>query len=189
MRAFKFGENWQQESRFVSACRVENHEIPSMNQVVKDHKETLKTRPVCRAKVQQAPNGSLADLVCEILNPFVEEADKNRRTDVKSTEELCAEFKATNERMMKNGVRRGPFQLDGSLVVGSKDVSAHYPNIDIDVVAEEVKQEIEESDLTIDVNIEEVALYLASSMTQKEVDAEGLTEVVHRRRHKKGSQP
>lgn len=51
LRVFKFGEDWQHESRFVSACRVENHEVPSMNQLVKDHKETLKTRPVCRAKV------------------------------------------------------------------------------------------------------------------------------------------
>ena len=117
------------------------------------------------------------------------EADKGRRTDVKSTEELCAEFKAANERMTKDGVRRGPFQLGGSLVVGSKDVSAHYPNIDIDVAAEEVKKEIEESDLKIEVNTAELALYLASSTTQAKVDAEGLEDVVHKRRHKRGSRP
>ena len=189
LRAFKFGEDWQQESRFVSACKVENNEAPSMNQLVKDHKETLKTRPVARAKVQQAPNGPLADLLCEVLNPFVAEADKDRRTDVKSTEELCAEFKAANERMARDGVRRGPYQLAGGLVVGSKDVSAHYPSIDIDVAAEEAKLEIEESNLEIEVNTAEVALYLASSMSQAEVDAEGLTDVVHKRRHKKGSRP
>ena len=189
LRAFQFGEDWRQEDRFNSACKVENHEVPSMNQLVKDHKDTLKTRPVCRAKVQQAPNGPLADLVCEVLSPFVEEADKNRKTEVKSTEELCAEIKHTNERMTMVGVRRGPFQLVGNLVIGSKDVSAHYPSIDIEVAAHEVKLEVEESDLDVNMNVTEVALYLACSMSQEEIDDEGLTDVVHRRRHKNGRRP
>ena len=30
-----------------------------------------------------------------------------------------------------NGISRGPFQKTGGLVVGSKDVQAHYPEIDI----------------------------------------------------------
>ena len=92
-----------------------------MNQLVKDHKETLKTRPVCRCKVQQAPNGPLADLVCEVLNPFVEEADKDRKTEVKSKEELCVEVNVANEIIARAGVRRGPFQLNGNQVVGSKE--------------------------------------------------------------------
>ena len=189
LRALQFGENWGQEDRFNSACRVRNHGVPSMNQLVKDHKETLKTRPVCRCKVQQAPNGPLADLVCEVLNPFVEEADKERKTEVKSTEELCAEVKVANERIARDGVRRGPFQLDGNLVVGSKDVSAHYPSIDIEVAAKELKLEVEESDLDVEMNVEEVALYLTCALTQEEIDKEGLRDVVHRRKHKKGSRP
>ena len=154
-----------------------------MNQLVKDHKETLKTRPVCRCKVQQAPNGPLADLVCEVLNPFVEEADKDRKTEVKSTEELCAEVKVAIERIARAGVRRGPFQMDGNLVVGSKDVSAHYPSIDIEVAAKELKLEVEESDLDVEMNVKEVALYLACALTQKEIHKEGLKGVVHRRKH------
>ena len=80
LRTFQFGEDWSHQDRFKSACGVENSEIPSLCQFVKDHKETLKTRPVCKAQVKQAPNGPLADLVCEVLSPFVEEADKARRT-------------------------------------------------------------------------------------------------------------
>ena len=56
--------------------------------------ETLVTRPVCKAQVKQAPNGPLADLVCEVLGPFAEEADKIRRTEVKSTEERSSELVA-----------------------------------------------------------------------------------------------
>lgn len=35
----------------------------------------------------------------------------------------------------------------------------------------------------------QLGLFLACSMSQKEVDEEGLTEVVHRRRHKAGARP
>ena len=35
LRALQFGENWGQEDRFNSACRVRNHGVPSMNQLVK----------------------------------------------------------------------------------------------------------------------------------------------------------
>ena len=65
-------------------------------------------------------------MTCEILSPFVEEADRDRRTDLKSTEELCSEIEKVNVRISKDGVRRGRFQLDGNLVVGSKDVKAFY---------------------------------------------------------------
>ena len=65
-----------------SAGQVENNEIPSLNQLIKDHKDTLATRPVCRAQVRQAPNGPLSSLVCQILDPYVQEADRERRTEL-----------------------------------------------------------------------------------------------------------
>ena len=40
----------------------------------------------CRCQVQQTPNGSLAHLVLEVLNPFVEEADREMMTEVKGTD-------------------------------------------------------------------------------------------------------
>ena len=157
--------------------------------VVKDHKEHLATRPVCRAQVRQAPNGPLSSLVCDILDPFVQEADKERRTDLKSTEELCNEMNAANENILKNGVKRGPFQLDGGLIVGSKDVDCHYPSIDIDVAAEEAKLKVIESDIEVEVDTDELALFLACALSQDEIDAEGLSHVVHKRRYKNGSRP
>ena len=120
LRAFKCGEDWGHEARLKSACGAKNNEIPSLNQLVKDHKATLKTRPVCRAR--QAPNGNLGELLCTLLDPFVQEADRDNRTEVKSTEELCSDLKATNDRILEAGVRRGRFQRAGNLVVGSKDV-------------------------------------------------------------------
>ena len=189
LRAFKFGETWGHGDRFVMAGKAENNEVPDLNQLVKDHKPTLQTRPVCRAQVTQAPNGPIAELLCEILNPFVEEADRESRTEVKSQEELCSEMNKVNTRIREEGLRRGPFQTEGNLVVGSKDVEAHYPNIDIDLAASEVKKEIEESDLEVNVDAGEVALFLACSMTVEEIEEEGLTELVHKRRFKNGARP
>ena len=95
-----------------------------------------------------------------------------------------------NQRIMKDGPRRGCCQRAGNLEVGSLDVKNFYPSIDVEVAAEEVKQEIMESEVEIKgVNYEEAALFLACTMTQEEVDGEGLTQVVHKRRNKNGRRP
>ena len=75
-------------------------------------------------------------------------------------------------------------------MIGSKDAEAFYPNIDVDVAAEETKQEIIESEVELEgVNTEEVALFLACSMSQEDIDKEGLTHVVHKRRFRMGARP
>ena len=117
---------------------------------MKDHKEELKTRPVCKAQVQQSPNGPLADLLCELLNPFVEEADKASRTEVRCTEELSSRLTRVNEKIKAEGLNKGPYQKDGGLVVGSKDVKSFYPEMDVED-AEEARLEVEESDLEVEV--------------------------------------
>ena len=87
------------------------------------------------------------------------------------------------------GLRRGRFQQAGQLVVGSKDVEAFYPSMDVDLAAEEVKQEVEESKVDIEMDTNEAALYIACTMTPEEIEEEGLTNVVHRRRYKNGPRP
>ena len=106
-----------------------------------------------------------------------------------STEKLCSEVESVNERITRDGVRRGPFQRTGKLIVGSKIVKAHYPEMDVEVAAEEAKLETEESDLEVATNTEELALFLACTMSQEEIDGENLSRVVHRRRFRNGARP
>ena len=147
-------------------------------------------RPVCFAKCNQCPNGPLACLLCLALDPFVEAADGENRMEVESTEELCHEIGEANKKVTRDGPKRGTFQRDGKLEVGSLDVKNFYPLIDVDVAAEEIKLEVMESEAEVDgVNYEEAALFLACTMTQDELDDEGLTHVVHRRRTKNGRRP
>ena len=76
-----------------------------------------------------------------------------------------------NDRVLRDGPRRGPFQLAGNLIVGSKDVEAHYPEMDIEVASEEAKLEIEAFDLDIEVDEVQLGHFLACSMTQKQVNS------------------
>ena len=190
VRMLKFGEEWNHEDRIKSAAWAQFNKVPSLGGLVKTHKEELKLRPVCYAKCNQCPNGPLACLLCVVLDPYIEGADRDQRTEVESTEELCHQIGVVNHRITKDGLRRGSFQQNGNLEVGSLDVKNFYPSIDVEVAAEEVKQEILESDVEVKgVNYEEAALFLACTMTQVEVDDEGLTHVVHKRKTKNGRRP
>ena len=189
-KILKVGEDWRHEDRHKSAYSGRHNMVPSLSQQVIDHKETLKTRPLCRAGADQASNGPLAALVGDILDPFIKEADRGNRTEVISTEELCHEIDVVNDRIKQDGLKSGPFQGDGHLVIGSKDAEAFYPDLDVDVAANEAKLEIRESELEIKgLDTEELALFLACTMTQEEIDQEGLANVVHKRRNKKRPRP
>ena len=108
LKVFRVGEDWDHENRLKSAYSARHNMVPSLSQLVKAHTETLQTRPVCRARADQAPNGHLAALVGNILDPFVREVDRGNRTEVISTEKLCHETEAVDERIKKDGLRDGP---------------------------------------------------------------------------------
>ena len=75
-------------------------------------------------------------------------------------------------------------------MIGSKDAEAFYPNLDVDVAANEAKLEIMESELEIKgLDTEELVLFLAYTITHEDIDQECLTNVVHKRRNKKGPPP
>ena len=119
----------------------------------------------------------------------MEEADKANRTEVRCTEELCSRFNKVNDKIKVDGLNEGPYQKDGKLVVGSKDAKSFYPEMDVEEAAREAKLEIENSDLEIEADTIEVALFLACSMSQEQIDNEGLQDLVHRRRYKTGARP
>ena len=79
------------------------------------------------------------------LDPFIHEADADDRTKVINTEELCQEIEASNERILRTGVKGGPFQRDGKLIIGSIDAEKIYPNLDTEQTAEEAKKKIIDS--------------------------------------------
>ena len=61
--------------------------------------------------------------------------------------------------------------------------------MDVELAAEEVKLEVEESDINIEMDPTEAALFIACTSTPEEIEEEGLTHVVHKRRFKNGPRP
>ena len=71
----------------------------------------------------------------------------------------------------------------------SIDVSAMYPSLDIDICAKVVAEEFYNSGLNINVDEEELSLYLAVTVDREELVKLGLEDVVHTRIHMRGQHP
>ena len=87
------------------------------------------------------------------------------------------------------GTTAGPFQGDGGLVTASLDFDAFFPSLDIEKCADIVKETIENSDVNVECDTLELALFVAASHSAQEMEAAGLSDVFHKRRFKKGARP
>ena len=76
------------------------------------------------------------------------------------------------------------------IIITSMDVVALYPNLRIERCAVEVGKEMEESEIEYEnVNYELGGKFIASNMTQVDIDREGLGRIVPRRKSKFGTRP
>ena len=76
------------------------------------------------------------------------------------------------------------------VIITSMDVIALYPNLRIERCAVEVGKEIEETQVEYEnIDYELGGKFIASNMTQADIDREGLTRIVPRRKSKFGTRP
>ena len=76
------------------------------------------------------------------------------------------------------------------IIITSMDVIALYPNLRIERCAEEVGREIQDTEVEYEnVEYELGGKFIASNMTQADIDREGLTRIVPRRKSKFGTRP
>ena len=158
---------------------VEGNELPPVYGLRKDHKKASNeekgppVRPVCSAT--NAYNSKLAHLI----NTYLANIWKNEEENCASTEELLAEFDAINEK----GTRQGYF-------IGSADVVALYPSLDIKKVTDVVADMIKESNVTLEgVNYEEAGLYLAITRDSEDLARAGIEDLCPRRKQRLGRKP
>ena len=100
--------------------------VPQMTTTPKDHKPlpdsgVPKSRPLCNAS--QTINGRLSEAVSDTLSDML--AADGDSAEVVSTEDLLSKVEDFN-----NLIREGQVEGD-KLVLGSLDVEALYPSIDI----------------------------------------------------------
>ena len=79
---------------------------------------------------------------------------------------------------------------DDSTVLASMDVVALYPSIDQKEAARIVRRTFEDSSLQVDnVDYRKASLYLALTVPQEEIESEGLTNLVPKRKVNRGRKP
>ena len=139
-------------SRIKNSLKVSNHGYAPLYTMRKDHKESENpttgppTRPVCGGS--EAYNSKLSNLLGYFLRPVWQA----KETSCISTEEMLASVDEVN--------RQGT--IDEDCILGSLDVKALYPSLDVDFVAEKVGEMVYKSEIDFPcLNSKELGLYLA----------------------------
>ena len=161
--------------RMTSALSQDQNMLPPpMVGNPKDHKACTEPplRPICQAK--GAPNNILSWILAKLVGKVGEEAPESR--SVSSTEELQAKMMHLNTRLV--GERR-------KVGIGSMDVVGLYPALEKAKVKEIMRTMLQRTEVKVaEVNWSEVAVYLACTHSQEDINLEGLQEVVPRWRHR-----
>ena len=159
---------------------------PPLYALRKDHKQHEDaeagppTRPVCGATA--AHNGKLS----HILSMMLKEVKRLDTDSCESTEDILAEIQDLNEN---NCTMLGP---DEKLVVGSLDVKALYPSLDVGFAAEIVANEMYQSDVEVSVesiDTEELGLYLLLTEEEEELVKLGIRDHCPTRSSNRGRKP
>ena len=136
-------------------------------------------RPVCGAT--ESRNGPLSDVIAEILTVHGDSMDKSVNTQCLSTEEMCHCLQSFNQTVEEGGTTDNVYKP----VIFSMNVVAMYPSLDVSVVAKAIGEEFGNSDLEINVDERELALYLTvifQKEWRKELVARQLHEIIPKRK-------
>ena len=190
-RVLMISEEWNQEDRVQSAVKAKLTNVPPLAILLKDHKPgpDKPVRPLCRST--ESPNGPLSSMTAKIMNIVAMELNKETKTEVRSTEEMCAILDGVNQQvppdtfcleqcgvipqsdLAKHMTRTHPEHIP-AITIGSMDVKALYPSLDIDHSCEIIRQLINQSKVKFEVNPTELALHIAATHTQLEIKNLGL---------------
>ena len=166
--------------RIKNSMKVRNHGYAPLYALRKDHKPVddpvrgPPTRPVCGGSA--AYNSKLSHLLGLFLRPVWQE----QKTTCMSTEEMLAAMEEAN----------CSDRLDETCTVGSTDVKALYPSLDISFAAEKVGEMFYQSGIEVEVvDTKELGLYLALNRTQVQLRSKGLADFCPVRRTNRGRPP
>ena len=178
-RILRAGASTDNEDRVRNNFSIENHGYAHLYGLRKDHKSGYDNhtgppvRPVCGANA--AYNAKLSHLVSKLLRP-IWKRDVNTCTN---TEDLLASIRELNDR-----------KLQDNLKVGSLDVKALYPSLDIEHTSHVVSNMFLDSDLIVeDIDVQELGLYLSINHMEADTPDEEIREFCPKRRKKMGPRP
>ena len=177
-------KSWSQILKFTQRVsynfQASNNEIPPLYGLRKDHKAIPPgseevgppQRPVCGAVV--SCNYRISHFISSIIRPIIEQAPE----PCNSTDDLLSRIHEVNESEDLTGC-----------IIGSMDVEALYPSIDINFSVEKCVELIYESGVQFkNADINELGLYLALCMEPAELIAKEIAQFCPTRK-KKGKKP
>ena len=170
-------------SRSFDNAGSEAEDAPMVKILPKMHKPpTSQGHPESRPVVT-AQTGILSragDVLADFIGPII--LVNTPRLEDQSTEEVLYQLEEAQRSIVESGT------VDA--MVGSLDVKSLYPSLDQDHAAELVSQLVLESKASLKgVNYRCVQTFIASNLTEKEVEDQGLQHLLPEQLHKKGRKP
>ena len=179
LRMLRAGKKTNQYERIRGSMLSKNNPPAPLSVVRKDHKpyDSEVTgppgRPVCGGDV--CYNKRMSHLFSMMLSDLYTEEE----TVCLSTEELLAEV----EKLNAEGIHDG-------YVIGSFDVEALYPSLDVDFTVDKVCELFMTSNVNIEgVDYKEVGLYMSLNKNDDELQALGIDAFCPTRRSNRGRRP
>ena len=155
-----------------------NNDIPPIYGLRKDHKDHddmftgPPLRPVCGAVT--SCNYRISYFLSQVIKPLIQISPET----CDSTEDLLSKIKKVNENEDLRGC-----------IIGSMDVKALYPSIDIDFATDKCVELLRESEIVFtNVNEDELGLYLILTVDEKELVDENIRQFCPNRK-RKGKKP
>ena len=179
VRMLKAGEKTNGHKRILSNMKSKNNPPAPLSILRKDHKQYESEitgppgRPVCGGDVSY--NKRLSHLISIMLTDlYIYE-----KTVCMSTEGLLAEV----DRINDEGIEEDD-------IVGSADIEALYPSLDIQFTVEKVCELFLDSTIDIKgINYKELSLYLSLNKTDEELQNMGVYGCCPKRRSNRGPRP
>jgi hypothetical protein len=150
--------------RLRQTCTADGVNFAQLYSLRKDHKpvpegeEAIgpKSRPVCGC--EDCATKRVSYLLCQILKPLVSDS----ATHCDSTQKLLSRIDELNDDE--------DLQLNDRHVIGSLDIVALYPSLDIEKCASVVQEKLYESEITFaNLQWKEIMLYLRYMMTDEQL--------------------
>ena len=171
-------------NRLQQACTAEGINFAVLYSLRKDHKPIEegqevrgpKTRPVCGCR--DCGTKRISYLLCQILRPLISES----KTQCSSTQELLSAIDALNEN--ENTL------VEENWIVGSLDIEALFPSLDVAVCAEIAGRVLFESTIEFrNLQWKEIMMYLRFMLTDEELEQKGLQGYTPQRKTRRGRPP
>ena len=178
-RMLRAGEKTQSDERIRHSMMSKNNTAAPLSLLRKDHKQYESEmigppgRPVCGGDVSY--NRRISHLISTLLTDLY----IHEKTVCMSTEGLLAEV----ERINNEGIEAG-------YIIGSADVEALYPSLDVAFTVEKVCEVFMNSTMNIKgINYKELTLYLSLNKTDAQLQNIGVHEFCPKRRSNRGPRP